>query len=407
MPPVDDTGAADAQPADDLRSMIASVADKHESAAPDTATQTETAPAAVEPPDEGGEESGASGTRKRGPDGKFAKAEPGDEPAAGTERPAVEPVEKTEPETPVTTIATPAADAPVHWSAADKEKFAGLPADAKAPFLDLYKRMEAGFTPKLQRLSEYERNYQGVPELFAPYAEQLRQMGATPGHIIQRWAQVEQALIGHKNAVEAGRESETGAQMIARLIESYKIDPGAVARILTTARENGAIPAAAPTQAALPPEVMATINDLRTKVYARDAADRQRGEAAAQAQMDRFANEKDAAGNLSHPFFADVTEDMTALARIDAQAGRPLDLASLYDRAVYANPETRSKLLALQKDTEAKQAAAAAKAKTEAARAASSSVTGAPSPGQTANSKPAERPLRDTIADAVRERLTA
>jgi hypothetical protein len=87
---------------------------------------------------------------------------------------------------------------------------------------------------------------------------------------------------------------------------------------------------------------------------------------------------------------------MTSLAHFERSQGRTPVLQDLYDRALWANPSTREKQLALQQQAEAKRAAEERRAKAEQARRAGSSVTGAPSPGQAA-STPADMSLRDTI----------
>jgi hypothetical protein len=118
----------------------------------------------------------------------------------------------------------------------------------------------------------------------------------------------------------------------------------------------------------------------------------------AQHDIETFANEKDGEGNLAHPFFAELQDEMMGFARADQLAGRTPILKDLYDRAVWANAGTRDRALASQREAEERQEAANRKAKADAARRAGSSITGSPSSGQVPNSgQPSDRSIRDEI----------
>lgn len=408
-----ETGAAEEQPAD-LRSVLAAAADEaEESAGRHEQPVTEEA-SAGESDGNSGEQ--PAGERPRGPDGKFVAKEKTERATAqnAAARPAdaqnakeAPDAEKTETgDQAASALAGTATQAPQHWSVADKETFTKLPAAAQAPFLDLYKRMEAGFTPKLQRLAAYDRDYQGVPELFAPHAEALRSQGKTPAHIIQAWAGVEQALLNHKGAVERGQApDETAAATVARMIAGYRLDPADIARHLTGLLRGGATAPNAQQPAsprtAVDPETATRLERLERAEQERSAAVGQQRLNTAQQQIDAFAADKDGAGNPKHPFFAELEPDMMALAQLDRAMGKTPELSDLYERAVWANQDTRGKLLALQQEHEAKRAAVERKAASEAARRAAVSVAGGPGAGQAQRQTSANRSLRDTIKDAA------
>ncbi len=336
-----------------------------------------------------------SGGRPRGPDGKFLPkdAVPPEEPEEETE--SGEEEGEPEEQKPAESVV----EVPQHWSQADKDLVAKLPTEHRQAVVDRYKAIEAGFTPKLQRAAELEKQFGPAQEIFAPYAEVLRQRGQTPSDIVKIWASMEQGFVEGMRDASQGRPNEKGATLIANLIRNYKIDPGAVAAILQgQPRVNGADNQ--PPPVAIPQEVLQKIYSLEQwKINSEQAAQTERV-GAAQRQIDSFAAEKDAAGNLAHPYFSEVESDMMALAQIDRSQGKPSDLADLYDRALYANRETRTKLLAA-KEAEAKQKAAAdRKARAAAAQRAASSVTGSPGSGQSPNEQ-RER------AKSLREELEA
>lgn len=393
---------------DDLRSIIAAAADAFdddvtppaEEAAEPEAAQDAPATEAEEPKSE------ARGPA-RGPDGKFAKTEAAE--AEETEETAADTAAsgddtKAAPETLKQggeAAAVPVIEAPQHWSAADRQKFAGIPAEHRGLFLDLYKRMEAGFTPKLQRGAQLERDWAPVEQLFAPHQEALRQRGTTPAALINAWASVEQSLLAHKAAVAQGQPAgDQGAAIVANIIRGYGVNPADVARLLQN-------PQAAPQPYQVPPAIVEKLDRLERAEQMRAQQAQQARLDGAQRQIDAFAAAKDANGNLTHPFFAEVEADIAALAQLDQQMGKEPDLNDLYDRAVFANRTTRDKLLAQQRDAEAKRAAAERKAKSEAAQKAAVSVTGSPEAGQAMASRSGPRSLRDTISDALAEYETA
>lgn len=389
------TGGADRQPAPDLRSQLAqAVADAETAAEPvQTREAPEATPVAEKPerPSEG---------RARGADGKFVAKEGGEvdeDPDETPDAPAIEPAEHEEP---APKVEEPAVSVPQHWSQADKDLIAGLPKEHQGKVIERYKAMEAGFTPKLQRLAQMEREFAPVMEMFAPHVEGLRQRGQAPSDVIRAWGAVESDLISGAQLARSGQPNTKGAQIVAKLIQSYQVDPGAVAQILMGQQPAGQPGSVTP----LPPEfqqLSSELQGLKQREQQRVTAETNARQAAAQQRIDVFAQEKDATGGLKHPFYSELESDMMALARIDLSQGKTPDIADLYERAAYANPETRSKLLAAQEAEVRRKAAAERKAKAVAAQRAASSVAGSPGSGQSpTEQRSGNRDLRATIEAA-------
>ena len=381
----------------ELRNLLAETVTASETAA--EPAQSEKPVPATEAPEK---PETPSGERARGPDGKFLPKE-----AAETEEPGEEPPEtegeepETEPETPE--VKEPKADVPAHWSQADKDLVAKLPAEHRQAVVDRYKAIEAGFTPKLMRAAELEKQFGGAEELFKPYAEMLRQRNQTYSDVVKAWHSVEREFQEGLQDARMGRPNVKGAMLVARIIQQYGVDPGAVAAVLqgqSPAQTNGAAPAAPQ----VPPELWQEINSI--KQWQKDTEQKTQTAAlsTAERQIETFSQEKDAAGNLAHPYFSELEQDMMALARLDQAQGKPIDLADLYDRAAYANRETRTKLLAASEAQAKQKAAADRKAKAAAAQRASSSVTGSPVTGQSPNEERGKhKTLHDTIVEAATE----
>jgi hypothetical protein len=347
----------------------------------------------------------------RGPDGKFQpKAETVDadaeESSKETETPAGEPsadegVEAAgkEPEKEAIPV-----DVPQHWSQADKDLIAALPKEHQAKVVDRYKAIEAGFTPRLQRAAEIERQYQGAMQIFEPHLPGLAQRGQTPSDVIRAWAAIETDLMQGRDLVAQGGINAKGAEHVARIIQAYNIDPGAVAALLrgeALPATNGNQGNGAPPQIALPPALMEKLTTLETRLDSRDQAEQAARQAAVQAQLDAFANEKDENGLAKNPYFSELERDMALFAQIDISQGKTPVIADLYDRAVHANRETRSKVLAANSAEATRKAAAERKAKAEAAARAASSVSGSPGSGGSPAERRGPRSLREEIAEAA------
>jgi hypothetical protein len=364
----------------ELRNLLAETVTASETAAepvqsgkPEAATDT---PEKPETP---------SGERPRGPDGKFLPKD-AEQPEETEEEPSETETEPEEGEADLEApaITEPKVDVPAHWSQADKDLVAKLPAEHRQAVVDRYKAIEAGFTPKLMRAAELEKQFGAAEEVFKPYAEVLRQRNQTASDVVKAWASVERGFQEGLQDAQMGRPNDKGATLVARMIQQYRVDPVAVATIL-----QGQVwqtnEAAAPPAPAIPQELLQKINSLEEWKTNTERATQTERLSTAERQIGTFAQEKDAAGNLAHPYFSELEQDMMALARLDQAQGKTIDLADLYDRAAYANRETRAKLLAASEAQAKQKAAADRKAKAAQAQRASSSVTGSPGSGQSPN----------------------
>lgn len=102
--------------------------------------------------------------------------------------------------------------------------------------------------------------------------------------------------------------------------------------------------------------------------------------------------------DAAHPHFDAVALDMAAM----LQAGRAQNLQDAYDKAIFANPEIRSIVMAEQVKADEQKRVADQKAKADAARKAGSSVRGGPGSGANKNGKVPQKSLRDEIAANLR-----
>lgn len=282
-----------------------------------------------------------------------------------------DPVEKKEPaQAEATEQATEqkpeGAQPPIHWSADDKALIAKLPPDMQGAVIDRFKKMEAGFAPKLQEAAELKRSWGEVDAFLKPHAADIQARGMSVPQLVKSWAQVEQALM------------QNPAAAVQKIAQAYGVDLAAIATGQQQAADRGEV--------VIPPVVQQKLQTLEEKLAARERAEQEAALNATMKTIESFATQKSEAGDLAHPHFADVMDDMLALAAAERAAGKTPDLKALYDRAVYANPVTRDKLFAARLEAEQKKRAEDQKAKAVQARKAGSSVSGAP--GASAASKP-------------------
>lgn len=395
-----------------LRDQIAQAVAEQEK---DTTTQ-----AAPQPQQEAKEtpKPEAQQTETRDDKGRFTKPETGEKPETDPEKPEGEkPADSEKPEADAKPESADEVKVPEHWSQADKERFNGLPKESKEFVMDRYKAMEGDYTRRVQRLEGFRKEYEPVEQLLGPHRQTMMQRGWTVPKLISAWASVEQGLNTNapQQLIAIARAYNVTPQQLISLIGGGQQAQDASAQIAQDAlTRNGQAAQGQNGQSQFPPgfdpnallkPVMDQLAQLSERVNGRDQQEQQREYNGILSDIDEFAAEKSANGQLAHPYFDDVVEHMALMAQAERAAGRVPDLQSLYDQAVWARPETRDRLLASQRQAEQSKAQAEARAKAAQAQRAGSSVAGAPSPGQTA--LPTPKTLRETIEMAADGRLSA
>ncbi|MGH6892228.1 MAG: hypothetical protein ACREEP_08235 [Dongiaceae bacterium] len=259
----------------------------------------------------------------------------------------------------------------------DMEMFRALPEAAQKFLSRRYREMDTGRQQKETALAGL-RDYEPVAEMFAPYQGQLKAAGLTAAQVIQRWASAEQAL------------QQDARGTLIRLAQMYGVDPKELA---------GEAPqqAAATAQNAGPSwlEGDPVVQQLRSQVAQAQAHIQQFTQGQAEAQIQSFADMRDAKGALAHPYFEKVVDEMIALTRGERASGRAPDLEAIYQKACRANDEIYQELSAAQRDAAAKDYERRAREKAAAAGKAGISVgSGAPLPGGDSS---AELPIGDLL----------
>ena len=220
--------------------------------------------------------------------------------------------------------------APKHWPKEEQEIFNAWDANVQHQVMERYKAMEGDYTKKTQALSKYKKRNEALDEIYGPFRDDFQRAG------MDEVAATRQLLAAHKYL------REDPQQAIKWLAKSYGVD-------LTAVNDDTAIEDeyADPQMKAMQQQIaqlQGTINNQQLQ-----AQNMQKQEV--QTLIDNFQTAKDADGNLKHPHFEAVQNQMSGL----ISSGVAKDIASAYEMAVYANPETRAKVLEEQVKKETKQ----------------------------------------------------
>lgn len=217
-------------------------------------------------------------------------------------------------------------EAPTHWPAADREMFGKQPKDVQKFLLARHKAMEADYTRKTQELGGVRRLKETLDEVFAPFREQMQLQGIDDATAIKQLV-----------AAHAFLQRDPAAAL-KHLAQQYGQDLKALV-------EGGA--AADP--AGESPTVKALRAQLSELTTWKSQFTAQQGTEQLNARLNevtQFAEEKDAQGQLKHPYFDEVAKDVAGLIHAARANKEQLSLQDAYDRAMYANPTTRAKVLA-------------------------------------------------------------
>jgi hypothetical protein len=286
--------------------------------------------------------------------GKFTpkapdKVEPGDKPSEVTTDTPASPAPAGE-----------APKAPVSWPQDKAEAWTKLDPDAREFILKREAEVAKGF----QTTAEKYKPLEEVDRLLEPYKAKMQAEGLSPAQGIQRLLRAQDIM--ERNPIE-------GINWLAR---SYGVNLGQL-----TQQQPGQEQTTQPLNDPRVETLQQRIDRLEAEAQTRAKQEADTFEQSLKSEVDKFR------ASPEHPHFKDVKDDMAAL----LSAGVVADLKEAYEKAVWANPTARTKVLEDQRKAEATKAAdAAAKAK----QAGSLNVRSTP-----ANAAPPKN-ARETMAQA-------
>lgn len=246
----------------------------------------------------------------------------------------------------------------------EAEAFQQAPKALQDAFLRRSEEMHRG-------LEQFRHKAQAGDEIMqaaAPFAQTLQQFGITP-------AQAFTKLMHAETQLRHGTQ-EQKTQMLLKLATDYGIDLGQAQQYAASQ------PYADPQVSQLQTQLQQMQSWIQQQNQQREWQERQ----TLNSEIQRFAQDP------SHIHFEQVKNDMAAL----LQAGIASDLKDAYERAIYANPQTRDQVLAKQ------QADLQAKAKAEAAQKAQAAKQAAAVNLSRRGVAPVAKPI-GSMEDTIRE----
>lgn len=246
----------------------------------------------------------------------------------------------------------------------EAEAFQAAPEVLKNAFLRRSEDMHKG----LEQFKEKAQIGAAMEQVIAPFMRDIQAVGVTPDVAIR-------SLLASERALRYGTP-EQKIQMLSKLANDYNIPLNSVAEYQASQ------PQVDPQVQSLQSELQQMRGWIQQQNQQREWNERQ----GLNSQIDAFAKDP------AHTHFEEVRNDMAGL----LQAGMASDLKDAYEKAIYANPSVRAKVLAEQ------QAASAAKAKQEAAEKAQAARSASVVNIRKKGIQPASKPL-GSMDDTIRE----
>lgn len=313
--------------------------------------------------------------------GRFAAKERAEEEA----EPDAEPSEadtETEPDEQEQEQPKTEARPPASWSPREKELFKTLPSDAQAIIARREEEMTRGFTQKTQEFADAKRFFDEARSVIGPYMPMIQAEGGTPMGAIQQ-------LLNTAYVLRTGTP-EKKAALLSEIARQYGVD-------LSTADQSQEQEYVDPQFKALRDEQQRLNAIIAQQQEAQRQAQlhaQQQQRASVAGEIERFAKEHEHYAALE----ADMAPIVQALRMSDPAKPHSEVLKEAYERALWANPETRALELDRQRrEAEAKRMETAKRKAADAAKSAGS-VTGAPSGAPSVGPKAS---LRDEILAAM------
>ena len=242
-----------------------------------------------------------------------------------------------------------AIEAPQHWAKEHRELFGSQSREVQEFLLERHKAMEGDYTRGKMEIADFKKTWEPVEQLFTQYPQ------LNPTETIQNWANIARALDANP------------LQTLQYLATQYRVD-------LTSAENlnDGE-------QQEVNPEVQALrqeLNGLKEDYNTRLREEQQTAVQGRVAEIDAFSKETDDNGNLLRPYVEQAMPMMISLAKVAREEGKQPSLQTLYDQAVYANPELREQVFQAEKAQEEAKRKAEAIAKAKKAKEAATSIKG-------------------------------
>ena len=200
-------------------------------------------------------------------------------------------------------------EAPEHWAEKDKEVFNSQTKEAQEWLLDRHKAMEGDYTRNRQEFAFKERQFDAIEDALKPYQQEFQRAGLDYAGAVRQLASWDTAL------------RQGGRDAVMQLAQAYNID-------LNEPESDEYID----------PQVKSVqdeIKQLKTLQSQQLQAAQQQRQQQILTTIESFRTATDEQGNLAHPHFDTLQNDITQL----WQAGMVNNLDDGYRKALALHPE--------------------------------------------------------------------
>lgn len=246
---------------------------------------------------------------------------------------------------------------PISWKEKEKEAFRKLPKELQETISRRESERDKGTQKAFEEAARYRREREELEEIFEPYDQELKLAGATRAQVIRQALAVQEQI----------NRDPKGS--ILKILDAYGLS----------------LPELAESHQPVDPHVQALqqeISRLQQYVSGQQVAAQTEYVGHVESEIETFASEVDESGSARFPHFNDVYYDMLpivkAMRESNPQATHRQILEAAYDRAVYASPAVRERMIESRlKQAEAKRIEDQ-KAQAQKARSAAVSIKGSP-----------------------------
>ena len=282
---------------------------------------------------------------------------------------------------------------PNTWPQQEQAFFRKLPAALQHGYMQRVRHLVTDYTRKTQEIGQVRQRYQGIDRVISQRERGWAVNGVSP----------EQAL----NQIFA--LSDFAAEQPEEFIKYFAEQRGVDLRTIGSAGSPGQNNQLGEY---VDPELLAVrkqVQELQRNLQQSHQSEKTRQEQAKRAayeqnlartteMVNQFASQTDKNGRLLYPFFNELEEDIA----IELQSKRANTVAEAYNNAVWANPQTRSKMLARSRSLEN----AKARAKAEAAKRAAAMKPGGGGANGGQSKATGDMSVGDTLRAAFRGELS-
>ena len=278
---------------------------------------------------------------------------------------------------------------PDRFTAEQKEEFATLDPAVQRILSTRNRELESSYTKRMMEIAQERQRFSGIEEALAPHRQSWAGTGWDDATALQNimgyWQHASQDPMGfiarfaQERGIDLASQFAPSADEIMQYLNSQQ----------QFDEDGNPVPMGqAP---GIHPDIQRRLETYEQRIAQTDqryaqmqqyvnhmiSQQQTAAQSAAQQELSSFINETDESGNLKHEHYEELKPSMIQL----MEAGMASSLTEAYDKALWASPQTRNKVLETQQVMQRRESERRAQEEAQRAREASMSVTSSGVPG--------------------------